>query len=340
MKCEQCSHIETGRGAFCPKCGAKLIAITTTKKLSPLNHLAAVPVVALAFVFCIGLLIILTARVGLGESAILGNLRSVNFATLEVGQMLDFGSQAHPRSTPLDEWVLSELHPRIIRTHNITRRDLENLINRLPIAEFMEDKLIRYGQGILRGVGSTNVNERDIIHFIQRNEHLFYRELGAEFSPRDYDYVRDALYDMDIGHLSRLDTLLGRDNVTRLQWALSWVAVAGLAVITLMLFAIIFLILKRQARLLLAYIGAITVAAGVLFLVPMFGLNALVIGMIPTEVDERLVIGVLSGMRSIGMTMGLVAAIVGILLAMISMLMGILQKASHKNKQRSDSNGM
>jgi len=279
-------------------------------------------------VFCIAFFAIFTVRSTLNENAISGMFDDVDFAALRVGRILDLDGEAYYNNIALAEWIFDEMDDRIIARYSITRRSIENFFDRLPLGEFIEGILIRYAEGILHGNTNTNITTREILNFVERNEHIFYREIGYRLSPADYDEIERFLLDIDINNVSSLDTLLGEIDMSApvFRWGLSWFALALLALIIIGLSIAIFFIYKKRVRPTLMCDGTVLTVSGLFFTVLSVGANWFVAGVVPVEVDRFLVDALLSGLQGIGMTIGAAATVVGVVMVVASVLMGVARK--------------
>jgi len=279
-------------------------------------------------IFCTAFLTIFTIRGALSENSISGMFDDLDIARLRVGRMLDLDGDAYRNNITLSEWIFSEMDDTFIRRYSMTVRDVENIATRLPLGRFVEDTLIRYGQGILQGNGNVNISSRDILNFVEWNEHHFYRELNIQLLPRDYDDIEQFLFDNNINSATRLDSLLDNVNlsVSTLRWGLSWPALILLLAVIIGLSEIVFFIFKKKVCPTLVCDGTALTVAGILFTVLIFSLNSLVVRFSPVELDGRLVDALLSGLRSVGTITGLVASGLGIALIAASVMLNFLQK--------------
>ena len=297
-------------------------------KSGVLAHVSSVILSILIAVSCIAFFAIYTVRSTLSENAINGMFDSVDFATLRVGRMLDLDGDAYYNNIALAEWIFNEMDDRIIARYSITRRSIENFFDRLPLGEFIEGILIRYAEGLLQGNTNTNITTREILNFVERNEHIFYREIGYRLSSSDYDEIERFLLDIDINNVSSLDTLLGEADMSApvFRWGLSWLTLVLLAVIIIGLSAAIFFIYKKRVRPTLMCDGTALTVSGLFFTVLSVVANWFVAGVVPVEMDRLLVDVLLSGLQGIGMTIGAAAAVVGVVMVIASVVMGGVRK--------------
>ena len=115
----------------------------------------------------------------------------------------------------------------------------------------------------------------------------------------------------------RLDDLMGEANVSLFRWGLSWLTLSILLVIVITLCVTIFFVYKKRIRPVLICNGVTLVISGVIFL----GLvNAFAV------VDRSLIGIVLSGVRSAGFTTGVFALVLGVVILILSVVLGVIGK--------------
>jgi len=297
------------------------------KKASPLTRFMSILICIVVTVICLAFFSIITARFTLSEDAIRGNFASVNFARLHVGGMLNL-DDAYPHNIELAEFIFDELDPHVVALYSITRQNIEDAINHMPVSDFIENILIRYGQGLLQGSGSINISPQEILSFIQQNDHHIYSGTGIQFTQADYDVIEQLLFDSDIHSITHLDSILDDVGLSMSvpRWALSGVSAAVLGVAALALLVVVFFMYGKRISPTLMCCGCSLAVSGLLFFALSVGANPIVAMVIPIEIDRVLISALLLGFQRFGASVGAVSVGVGVVLVVASIGVGVFTK--------------
>lgn len=348
MICTNCNTKAEGNDVFCGECGSKLAAnvanvatppppvqnipqpVQETPPHTKIGIVASIASVLVCMV--IGILLIVffsvyTVRSALSVSSIGGILEDTDIGNIRVGRMLNLDGDAYQRDITLSNWILGELDTSVVDRYSITRRNIDNLLNHPRLQAFAEDIISRYAQGLLGG-HNAYISTREIMNFINRNEHLLYNELGVELTNRDMAEIENFLEENDIQTMSSLDHILEDVDLdmSLVHRGLSVLTLVLLAVIIVLFMSLVFFLCKMRFSQTFIRCGIAIIVSGAVFTIFMFASNTLVIRIIPVEIDSRLVDMVLGNFRGTGVVSGVVAMCVGIVFVIASLATSIIQE--------------
>ena len=353
MYCKECGILMLANALFCNNCGAKVEQAQTqvpaghiqnsyetpysgtmvgihVKGAKPANYALAVFFGFLMFVFCVLFLMVLNARLALRPEAIERMTAQIDIPNIRVGRMMNLEGRAYDRDITLSEWIYDQIHPSVIRRHNITLRSVENLLDALPIDEFAATTLTRYSYSLLAGNINVRIPNRDIENFIRSNEWIFSRELGITFTERDYDLINNGLNDIDLHRLSHLGTILDDAgiNYSLIRWGLSSIVLAALLLMAASMMVCIFFTCGFRLYKTCVSSGIVLICSGVVIGLLGILLNTIVASFVPASIDGALINAILRGIQNTIMLTGLVALVAGI--APIAIVFGVTRKVSKR----------
>jgi len=274
-------------------------------------------------IFCLAIFAATTIGESLRPQAFAGILQDVDLHNLQVGDILN-----QPENITLSEFLYNELQDTYLHQNIVNPSSINNLLTHIPIAEFTESILGRYASAISYGI-NTSITATEIINFIRENEHIIYRETGFQLQPADYQGIEDFLHDMEIGEITRLDTMLGNVDISipaisNIYTPIVIVLLGGIKLLSVG----IFFALKRQLRKTLMCDAATICISGIIFAVLSRFVGNIVASFIPSAIDQTIIDALLSGVRSTGMTVGIVAAVIGIVAIFVLTAIDVIQKSS------------
>lgn len=292
------------------------------KKMGIGAHIAAVFMCIFLALFAFVLLTVITVRVSFSEDAVIDAVSDINFTDLRVGQMLNLEGGAGRDDITLAEFIANEARDAGVDPDYFSRRDIVNLMDALPLDDFVGSIVARYAQAILTGDGGASITNREVLNFIEDNSHIIYRETGYQITVSDMDEIEEFMIDMNLSQVTRLDYIM-EDIAVELdlvRWVLSWLALAVLGLVLLGFVLLILLICKRRLSAVFMYEGVTFTITGALYALLIFVIDMIVVAVVPAGVDRQLVNALLSGVQSIGVITGGIVAGVGLLMVLLAIL--------------------
>lgn len=341
--CGKCGSLLDEDKKFCSKCGNNLTAISTETiqqnrindyiiekednltnqnnyqsqkifKRSPLTCVLSIILCFLFFFFSMSAIFVGVARIYLNED----NLRDV-ISDIDLNE-ININSDDNS-SVSISDFIFNNVNKNIINNYDITKDNIENILNDKTIKNQLESFLVDYVQYIVNAEKSKKLTTDGIIKILENLSFEVYKETGYQLSDKDYDDIRNQINDGNMQFLitAGIEDFIGFD-LDIIQIALSIIMLIILIIISVALLILILKINSWRFKYFFKDIGVTIIITGIMLTCT--SLTGLIISM-TTEIYLLSVL--LSSVSIKVLIFGLGALIIGI-------CMFILYKLKLKSK--------
>ena len=340
--CGKCGALVGEDKKFCSKCGNNLAGISTetiqqnridnyiiekednlavqnnyqsheTTKRSPLTCVLSIFLCVLFFIFSMSAIFVGVARLYSNEDSLKDIISNVDLNEISIN--------SHGEQTNIANLLFDNMKDEFINDYNMTPEKLENILSNNVIDKQIKSYLVDYVENIVNGEKSKKLTIDGIIKIFKNVSSEIYKEIGYQFTDKDYEDIRNQINDGNMEFLitSGIEDFIGFDpNI--IQIALSITTLIILIIISLALLILILKVNSWRFKYFFKDIGITVIIAGILLICG--SLTGLIISMI----TEIYLLGVLLSSLSIKVLIfGLSALIIGI-------GMFVLYKLKLKNK--------
>lgn len=340
--CGKCGALVGEDKKFCSKCGNNLAGISTetiqqnridnyiiekednlavqnnyqsneTTKRSPLTCVLSIFLCVLFFIFSMSAIFVGVARLYSNEDNLKDIISNVDLNEISIN--------SHGEQTNIANLLFDNMKDEFINDYNMTTEKIENIFSNNVIDKQIKSYLVDYVENVVNGEKSKKLTTDGIIKIFKNVSPEIYKEIGYQFTDKDYEDIRNQINDGNMEFLitSGIEDFIGFDpNI--IQIALSITTLIILIIISLALLILILKVNSWRFKYLFKDIGITVIIAGILLICG--SLTGLIIIMI----TEIYLLGVLLSSLSIKVLIfGLSALIIGI-------GMFVLYKLKLKNK--------
>lgn len=314
---------------FCSKCGNNLAGISTetiqqnridnyiiekednlavqnnyqsneTTKRSPLTCVLSIFLCVLFFIFSMSAIFVGVARLYSNEDNLKDIISNVDLNEISIN--------SHGEQTNIANLLFDNMKDEFINDYNMTTEKIENIFSNNVIDKQIKSYLVDYVENVVNGEKSKKLTTDGIIKIFKNVSPEIYKEIGYQFTDKDYEDLRNQINDGNMEFLitSGIEDFIGFDpNI--IQIALSITTLIILIIISLALLILILKVNSWRFKYFFKDIGITVIIAGILLICG--SLTGLIISMI----TEIYLLGVLLSSLSIKVLIfGLSALIIGI----------------------------
>lgn len=233
------------------------------------RHFGSVIFCLLGMSFAIALISIIAVRSTLAEESITAAVEGIDIAELPVGEFIDMAGLSSGLNIDGDatfaELIYNNLSEKQKDRYNITKRDVEKIMENEKIKELVAEKLSELGSVLIGKSSDDEIFASDeILRFIKKNSDEIESEIGYTLSEFDYEVIEENLAGLE--RVGEVDDMLGAAGVS-----LSFVstlfgipAIIVLSVIVAAFAALILLVNKRHMFAGFTYLGVLCIITGLL----------------------------------------------------------------------------
>lgn len=327
--CGKCGALVGEDKKFCSKCGNNLAGILTetiqqnridnyiiekednlavqnnyqsneTTKRSPLTCVLSIFLCVLFFIFSMSAIFVGVARLYSNEDNLKDIISNVDLNEISIN--------SHGEQTNIANLLFDNMKDEFINDYNMTTEKIENIFSNNVIDKQIKSYLVDYVENVVNGEKSKKLTTDGIIKIFKNVSPEIYKEIGYQFTDKDYEDIRNQINDGNMEFLitSGIEDFIGFDpNIIRI--ALSITTLIILIIISLALLILILKVNSWRFKYFFKDIGITVIIAGILLICG--SLTGLIISMI----TEIYLLGVLSSSLSIKVLIfGLSALIIGI----------------------------
>lgn len=340
--CGKCGALVGENKKFCSKCGNNLAGILTetiqqnridnyiiekednlavqnnyqSQETTKRNSLTCV----LSIFFCVLFFIFSMSAIFVGVARLYSNEDNLKDIISDV-DLNEISINSHGEQTNIANLLFDNMKDEFINDYNMTTEKIENIFSNNVIDKQIKSYLVDYVENVVNGEKSKKLTTDGIIKIFKNLSPEIYKEIGYQFTNKDYEDIRNQINDGNMEFLitSGIEDFIGFDpNI--IQTALSITTLIILIIISLALLILILKVNSWRFKYLFKDIGVTVIIAGILLICG--SLTGLIISMI----TEIYLLGVLLSSLSIKVLIfGLSALIIGI-------GMFVLYKLKLKNK--------
>lgn len=327
--CGKCGALVGEDKKFCSKCGNNLAGISTetiqqnridnyiiekednlavqnnyqsneTTKRSPLTCVLSIFLCVLFFIFSMSAIFVGVARLYSNEDNLKDIISNVDLNEISIN--------SHGEQTNIANLLFDNMKDEFINDYNMTTEKIENIFSNNVIDKQIKSYLVDYVENVVNGEKSKKLTTDGIIKIFKNVSPEIYKEIGYQFTDKDYEDIRNQINDGNMEFLitSGIEDFIGFDpNI--IQIALSITTLIILIIISLALLILILKVNSWRFKYFFKDIGITVIIAGILLICG--SLTGLIISMI----TEIYLLGVLLSSLSIKVLIfGLSALIIGI----------------------------
>lgn len=327
--CGKCGALVGEDKKFCSKCGNNLAGISTetiqqnridnyiiekednlavqnnyqsneTTKRSPLTCVLSIFLCVLFFIFSMSAIFVGVARLYSNEDNLKDIISNVDLNEISIN--------SHGEQTNIANLLFDNMKDEFINDYNMTTEKIENIFSNNVIDKQIKSYLVDYVENVVNGEKSKKLTTDGIIKIFKNVSPEIYKEIGYQFTDKDYEDLRNQINDGNMEFLitSGIEDFIGFDpNI--IQIALSITTLIILIIISLALLILILKVNSWRFKYFFKDIGITVIIAGILLICG--SLTGLIISMI----TEIYLLGVLLSSLSIKVLIfGLSALIIGI----------------------------
>lgn len=327
--CGKCGALVGEDKKFCSKCGNNLAGISTetiqqnridnyiiekednlavqnnyqsneTTKRSPLTCVLSIFLCVLFFIFSMSAIFVGVARLYSNEDNLKDIISNVDLNEISIN--------SHGEQTNIANLLFDNMKDEFINDYNMTTEKIENIFSNNVIDKQIKSYLVDYVENVVNGEKSKKLTTDGIIKIFKNVSSEIYKEIGYQFTDKDYEDIRNQINDGNMEFLitSGIEDFIGFDpNI--IQIALSITTLIILIIISLALLILILKVNSWRFKYFFKDIGITVIIAGILLICG--SLTGLIISMI----TEIYLLGVLLSSLSIKVLIfGLSALIIGI----------------------------
>ncbi|MCD8187274.1 MAG: zinc ribbon domain-containing protein [Ruminococcus sp.] len=227
-------------------------------KLTAGRVTGAVAVSILTVIFLILFNLIFCARIGLSSDIVKSSADSLSMETI-----LEL---SYDDNQTVAEYIYDNIDSKFISESGMECKDLKSIIIKSDLKSFIADRAESYAAYLINGSESKDpsLTVDEITEFFQDNEDVFEEELGYVYgmTKEDYSELTSSLEDEDF------DEALSVGNLKNLYLIFSFITIGVLFAIVILLFIWIAIILDKNYKHIMGFIGNNLLIAGIIFLVP------------------------------------------------------------------------